>query len=251
VKIQVENLSRQGGNKNTMTATQKATEKLRDNLVQRCLDAGLGFRLIANGNSPVKGSLSIKVDHECPGDKVVQSRGIKIYLDPVSAIALEDYELDCLDEPNSGFCLKRREVGDAIPQVKKIDGYVTFDPLPVRPTSTSTLSTAHVEKEGRKMTTQITVRQTAARPVQPIHRRTLRALPLWLPQDAYKQLKRGYSDYLVCTTLRISQDVMEGVLMPALEEALWERGATSPWHYADGQRKSQFHRSLRQREENE
>jgi Fe-S cluster assembly iron-binding protein IscA len=92
-----------------MTATQRAAEKLRDNLVQRCLDVGLGFRLVSDGRESSVKAFSIKVDHECPGDKVVKSRGIKIYLDPVSADALENYELDYLDEPGGGFCLRSQD----------------------------------------------------------------------------------------------------------------------------------------------
>ncbi len=74
------------------------------------------------------------------------------------------------------------------------------------------------------MTTQITVRDTTIKTIKPTHRRTLRRLPIWLLEKAYKQLKRGYSDYIVCTTLGISNEVMGGVLRSALEEALWKRG---------------------------
>ncbi len=100
-----------------MTTTENATEKLRDNLLQKCLDAGLGFRLM--GNSPIEGTLSIKVDRKSLGDKVVESGGIKFYLDPVCAVALENYELDYLDGPEAGFFLKSRKAGDTTTNFRK------------------------------------------------------------------------------------------------------------------------------------
>jgi hypothetical protein len=55
-------------------------------------------------------------------------------------------------------------------------------------------------------------------------RRTLRRLPVWLLEEAYAQLKRGYSDWFVCATLGVSPDIIDVSLEQALEEALWERG---------------------------
>jgi hypothetical protein len=78
------------------------------------------------------------------------------------------------------------------------------------------------------MTIQVKVRQTTTRPVQPIHRRILRRLPLWLLEEAYEQMRLGYNEHLVCSTLGVSWRVMDGVLTRALEEAMWERGCMYP-----------------------
>jgi Fe-S cluster assembly iron-binding protein IscA len=96
-----------------MITTQKAAEKLRDNLVQRCVAVGLGFRLVNDNHEHSPKMFSIKVDQACPGDKVLESRGIRIYLDSASAVELENYELDYIDEPGGGFCLKNHEAPDA------------------------------------------------------------------------------------------------------------------------------------------
>lgn len=89
-----------------MITTQKATEKLKENLVKRCFDVGLGFRLISNGHGSSPQACSMKMDQKCPGDEVVEMGGIRIYLDPVSASEVKNYELDYIDEPGGGFCLK-------------------------------------------------------------------------------------------------------------------------------------------------
>ncbi len=62
------------------------------------------------------------------------------------------------------------------------------------------------------------------RGVNQAHRRTLRALPRHLLEEAYRQLRNGYSEGFVCNALGIDFDLMEGALMPAIREALWERG---------------------------
>lgn len=91
-----------------MTITDKAAQMLKDDLIQRFLNTGLGFRIVNNGNGTIERAISIKIDHEYPGDKVIDSYGIKIFLDPATAAALEDYELD-LNDPDGTFCLKSQK----------------------------------------------------------------------------------------------------------------------------------------------
>ena len=62
------------------------------------------------------------------------------------------------------------------------------------------------------------------RPVSRVHRRMLRTLPMCSLEEAYWQLTHGYGEDIVCSTLGVERDLMEGALRPALEEALWERG---------------------------
>jgi Fe-S cluster assembly iron-binding protein IscA len=117
--MQNKNFSKRRRNKKMMTATEKATEKLKENLLQRCIDIGLGFRLISDAQDPSKGEFSIKVDHKRPGDRVIESHGIRIYLNSTNAIALENYELDYVDEPGGGFCLRGQGARHTTSNLKK------------------------------------------------------------------------------------------------------------------------------------
>ncbi|OGO39713.1 MAG: hypothetical protein A2147_05905 [Chloroflexi bacterium RBG_16_57_8] len=91
-----------------MTTTERAAQKLKENLVRRFLDGGIGFRVISNGLDPSHEELSLKVDKASPTDTVMESHGIKILLDPDSASALGDCELDYNDD-SGGFFLSRRQ----------------------------------------------------------------------------------------------------------------------------------------------
>lgn len=104
-----------------ITVSDKAAEKLDEELIQRCLDAGLGFRVVNDNHEPGHTVFSIKLDKECPGDEVVTSHGIRIFLGPADAALLENCELDYLDEPTGGFCLKN-EVATGATQVTGSEG---------------------------------------------------------------------------------------------------------------------------------
>lgn len=104
-----------------MTTSERAAQKLRDNLVQWCLDAGLGFRVVNNNRETDPAVFNIKLDKECPGDEVIVSQGIRIFLDPVNAAALNDHELDYVDGPACGFCLKTSKEAVRFEKVKAYD----------------------------------------------------------------------------------------------------------------------------------
>jgi|WetSurMetagenome_2_1015567.scaffolds.fasta_scaffold1008661_1 Fe-S cluster assembly iron-binding protein IscA len=90
-----------------MITTKRAAQKLKDNLVKEFLAEGVGFRLISNGLDPSHKELNMKLDRARPTDTVVQSHGIKIFLDPISAANFERSELDYKDV-NGGFFLNLR-----------------------------------------------------------------------------------------------------------------------------------------------
>jgi len=94
----------------TLTVSDKAAEKLKEDLIQRCLNVGLGYRLINNTAEPGKDTFSMELDKEHPGDEVVVLNGIRVFLDPANAARLKDYELDYLDEPSGGFLLENKKV---------------------------------------------------------------------------------------------------------------------------------------------
>lgn len=91
-----------------MTTTEKAAQKLKDDLVRRFMDQGIGFRVITGKSEVRERELRLKMDRALPTDRVVESHGIRILLDPTSASVLERYELDYKEEP-SGFCLTPRD----------------------------------------------------------------------------------------------------------------------------------------------
>jgi Fe-S cluster assembly iron-binding protein IscA len=87
-----------------MRASNKAVEKLKDELVKKFLDAGLGYRVTCTNSRPDTTTVSIRLDRQSPGDEVLVSRHLRILLDPRSAILLRDRVLDYSD--GSTFCLK-------------------------------------------------------------------------------------------------------------------------------------------------
>jgi Fe-S cluster assembly iron-binding protein IscA len=93
-----------------MTASERAAEKLKDELIQRYLNVGLGYRII--GNIPESGhaTFNLELDKEHSGDKVVESHGIRIFIDPENVVLLKDYELDYVDGPDGGFLLRNAKV---------------------------------------------------------------------------------------------------------------------------------------------
>lgn len=67
-------------------------------------------------------------------------------------------------------------------------------------------------------------RETRAEATTQGQRRALRALSTQALKEAYGQLLEGHNEQFVCACLGVRQDIMEGSLRRALEEALWERG---------------------------
>ena len=88
-----------------MTASDKAIKKLKDELVQRFFNTGLGYRVVADACAQNQATFGVKLDREHPGDEVLVSHDIRIFLDRVSADLLRDCELDYQDGDGGGFCL--------------------------------------------------------------------------------------------------------------------------------------------------
>jgi Fe-S cluster assembly iron-binding protein IscA len=101
-----------------MTVSEKAVQRLEDYLIQRCFDAGLGFRVANDGHESGHAVVSIKLDYEHTGDEVTTSQGIRIFVDPASATVLKDCNLDYVDEPTGGFCLRTERMAAEGSQVK-------------------------------------------------------------------------------------------------------------------------------------
>ena len=91
------------------TISNKAVETLREQLVQKCFEAGIGFRICVSAEDSGEGSFSIKLDRQHEGDKIMDSGGIKVFWDPASAARISGYQLDFQDESAGGFFLKVNE----------------------------------------------------------------------------------------------------------------------------------------------
>jgi Fe-S cluster assembly iron-binding protein IscA len=83
----------------------KAVEQLREQLVNSCLEAGIGFRMEVSTDEAGEFTFSIRIDRQRLGDRVLESDGIKMFLDPASAFQIMGYQLDYEDEPGGGFFL--------------------------------------------------------------------------------------------------------------------------------------------------
>lgn len=83
----------------------KAAEQLREQLLQKFFEAGLGFRMDVSTAESGETTFSIRLDRQNRGDKVIESDGIRIFLDSSSANQISGYQLDYEDEPGSGFFL--------------------------------------------------------------------------------------------------------------------------------------------------
>lgn len=94
-----------------VSISNKAVATLREQLIHKCSEVGIGFRLLITTDKSVKAAFTMKLDRQHQGDKVIDSGGVKVFLDPSSDVQISDYQLDCQDEPEGGFFLKTmREV---------------------------------------------------------------------------------------------------------------------------------------------
>lgn len=92
-----------------VTANNKAAKQLREQLINKCFEVGIGFRMLVNTDESGKATFSIKLDTQHRGDEVIESNGVKVFLDPASAAQISGYQLDYQDEPDGGFFLKTRQ----------------------------------------------------------------------------------------------------------------------------------------------
>jgi Fe-S cluster assembly iron-binding protein IscA len=88
-----------------MSISMKAAEHLREQLLQKFFEAGFGFRMDVSTDESGKVTFSIRLDRQCQGDKVIESDGIRMFLDSSSATQMRGYQLDYEDEPSGGFFL--------------------------------------------------------------------------------------------------------------------------------------------------
>lgn len=85
----------------------RALEEMKERLLEKCIGAGLGFRVLAQTNGPGRITFTIKVDESHPGDAVAESNGIMVFVDPETVAQVGGYELDYSAESGGAFFLCR------------------------------------------------------------------------------------------------------------------------------------------------
>ena len=91
-----------------ITLTEKAATKVKDLLATQGATEGSGLRVkvVGGGCSGLSYSLGLETQAG-PGDKVFESQGIKIYLDPKSALFVSGTEIDFQESiMGAGFAFK-------------------------------------------------------------------------------------------------------------------------------------------------
>jgi Fe-S cluster assembly iron-binding protein IscA len=88
----------------------RAVNKLKEELVQKCLDAGIGFRITVEADEAGKISSSIRFDRQHQEDVVVDLGGVKLFADPACIDCAKDYHLDYMENPEDGFFLVKKAV---------------------------------------------------------------------------------------------------------------------------------------------
>ena len=94
-----------------ISTSRKAAEKLREQLINKCFEIGIGFRILVSPDKFGKASFSIKLDRQHEGDEVIDSGGVKIFLDSGGTAQIRDNQLDYRDGPGGGFFLNIMQEG--------------------------------------------------------------------------------------------------------------------------------------------
>jgi Fe-S cluster assembly iron-binding protein IscA len=98
------------GGKFMINVSTRAVDKLKEELIQKCLDAGIGFRIMVNTNEDGKITSTMKFDRQRQEDVVMDLGGVKLFSDPTSVSQVKSYHLDYLDNPDGGFFLIKKAV---------------------------------------------------------------------------------------------------------------------------------------------
>ena len=92
-----------------ITISSEAAERLKEQLVHRFFETGIGFRVLVNAGDSGEATFGIKLDRQHDGDKVIESGGIKLFLDAPSAARIRKCQLDYTDKPEGGFYLNEAQ----------------------------------------------------------------------------------------------------------------------------------------------
>jgi len=90
----------------TIDINPEAMKKLKEQLVERCLKADIGFRILATRDEHGKEAFIIKVDRSREGDAILEADGVRVFVDPANITSATEHELDYIDEPEGNFVLR-------------------------------------------------------------------------------------------------------------------------------------------------
>lgn len=96
-----------------IAVSNRAVEEMKEQLVRKCTEAGLGLRILTQKGDGGRVAFAIKVDQTRSGDEVAESNGIRIIADRETASRAEDYRLDHSPETGGGFFLSRMEKAES------------------------------------------------------------------------------------------------------------------------------------------
>jgi iron-sulfur cluster assembly protein len=89
-----------------VTASPRAIEELREQLLHKLIEGGIGLRILVNIEESGSATFSIKVDKHQRGDEVIDSGNMLLFVDPLSAARIQGCQLDYQDGTNEGFLLR-------------------------------------------------------------------------------------------------------------------------------------------------
>lgn len=96
----------EAGGLDTLSISPEVAGRLKEKLLERCFEAGIGFRMLVVGGECGETAFSMQVDKACEGDLVLETDGIKVFVDRVSAARADDHQLDYVDEAWGSFILR-------------------------------------------------------------------------------------------------------------------------------------------------
>ena len=94
-----------------VTASSRAIEELREQLLYKLIEEGIGLRILVNIEKSGSDTFSIKVDKHQRGDKIIDSGNMLLFVDPLSAARIQGCQLDYQDGTDNGFFLRVLQEG--------------------------------------------------------------------------------------------------------------------------------------------
>jgi Fe-S cluster assembly iron-binding protein IscA len=91
-----------------LIVTEPAREKLKQEFLRKCYDAGVGFRIKAAKDEGDKLRATLNFDRQKVGDVIQDLNGVKILYDVPTAQKLKGYRLSYFFGDNGGFFLIKR-----------------------------------------------------------------------------------------------------------------------------------------------
>jgi Fe-S cluster assembly iron-binding protein IscA len=89
-----------------MITSEKAVEKLKEEMIRRLGNVGLGFRICQDSDEAGICRLILKLDTKKQNDETVDVQGIRLFLDPCNSAQLKNLVLDYNEDISGCFILR-------------------------------------------------------------------------------------------------------------------------------------------------